>query len=175
MTILTLVLLGVEWAAIGAMSGAALAREHSDAASLVTQTIAEAEALPFSELQAGLDPSSGGDSSFTTDSNIVSVPTTTCSSGYQLALNSSCLEATNTSACQGVTDPPPCETPIVPHIVTETLQGVSFSVATYPTVASTAGVVNVVVEVKWHSPTGNEAHVTGAVGVVAPFVPAGGS
>jgi hypothetical protein len=155
----TIVLLGTDLGAVVTMSSALSVREHSIATSLVSATVAEVEALPFSAVQAGLDPTAD---SLTADPNIGTVVNED-QTDYVLNLNGATI-----AAC-GTTSP---ESPLVPHVTTVT-SGITYHVAVYPTVASASctsnpQVVMVVVVVKWTSPTGAVAEVTGETGIAAP-------
>jgi len=149
--LLSIALITVERGAIVAMSAASVAKEHSVATSLVSGDIAQLVALPFTDLQAGLNPSVD---SLTSDPNI-----TQSGSTYTFKLNGATIPTTNTNTS---------EAPLVPHITTVTV-GIPFSVATYPTVsASRPGLVTVTVIVKWKAPTGGTDQVVGQTQIAAP-------
>jgi hypothetical protein len=157
--ILSAVLLGTEVGAVAAMNSAMAARQHSVAASLIAAAASEAEALPFSTLQAGLDPSAD---QLSNDPNITST-TTDGTTTYQLALNGAVI-----AAC-GTTSP---AAPLVPHVTSVTV-GVTFHVAVYPTVpTATCGsnpqLVTLVVVVTWPSPSGGTEKLVGETEVTAP-------
>ena len=56
-TILGVLFLAIEWAAIGGSTASATAAQRATATSLASQAIAQAQALPFADLQAGLNSS----------------------------------------------------------------------------------------------------------------------
>jgi hypothetical protein len=150
-SLLTIALLTVERGSIAALSATSVAKEHSIAASLVSGDIAQVVALPFADVQAGLNPTVD---SLTSDPYI-----TRSGSTYTFTLNGATIPATNTNTS---------EAPLVPHIATVTA-GVPFSVATYPTVSSVApGVVTVTVVVSWKAPTGGTDRVVGETEISSP-------
>jgi hypothetical protein len=60
------------------------------------------------------------------------------------------------------------EPPLVPHVAA-VLEGINYTVDTYPTTStSTPGLVTVVVIVTWTSPTGGKDQVVGEDGIAAP-------
>jgi len=54
-SILGILFLAIEWAAIGGSTASATAAQRATATSLASQAIAQAQALPFADLQAGLN------------------------------------------------------------------------------------------------------------------------
>lgn len=158
-SILTLVLIGTEVGAVDAMNTARAVQQHSVAASLIAAAASEAEALPFSTLQAGLDPTADP---LTGDPNVSSI-TSSGTTTYHLTLSGGII-----AAC-GTTSP---AAPLVPHIAAVTV-GVTYHVAAYPTVASaTCGtnpaLVTLVVVVTWPSATGGTGRLVGVTEVAAP-------
>ena len=56
-SILGILFLAIEWAAIGGSTASATAAQRATATSPASQAIAQAQALPFADLQAGLNSS----------------------------------------------------------------------------------------------------------------------
>jgi hypothetical protein len=160
MLLLSLVIIGAEWGVIGTLSAASLNKQHSVATGLVASTISELEALPFSELEQGLDPSwdySHG-ASLAGDSNV------TVSGGtYHLNIDNKATILTSQSCSSSCTD-----APLVPHVSSVVVGGMTYKVSVYPTATSTSGLVNVVVVVSWVPPDGGSARVVGDVQVAKP-------
>jgi len=150
-TLLTVALLAVERGSIAAISAASVAKEHSVASSLVSGDIAQLVALPFTDVQAGLNPTVD---SLTSDPNI-----TKSGSNYIFTLTGATIATTNAKTS---------EAPLVPHIATVTV-GIPFTVSTYPTTSSaTPGLVTVTVIVTWKLPTGGTSRVVGQTQIAAP-------
>lgn len=138
-------LVAVERSVTSAGAAGTLAAQHSTAANLLSADIAQLEAMPFANLQAGLNPTADP---LTGDPNIVSGGPT----GYELKLNNASIPTSNPSASQP---------PLVPHISSVT-EGITYHVATYPTVSSsTPSLVTVTVVVSWTAPNGKTASLTG--------------
>ncbi|MGH9291625.1 MAG: type IV pilus modification PilV family protein [Acidimicrobiales bacterium] len=151
MSLIAVVLLGAEWGVIGSMSAASLSKEHSVATALASATMAQVVALPFPDLQSGLNPSA---ETLSTDPNI-----SVSGSTYTLRLNGATIPTTNTN---------PSDPPLVPHSSTVT-EGITYDISTYPTVSSSApGLVTVVVVVSWKGPTGSSDRVVSEDAVSAP-------
>ena len=117
-TLLVVVLLVVERGAVAALQAASVAKQHSEATSLVSQTVAQAESLGFGDLWAGLDSSA---ENLSQDPDIA---TTGSGSGTTYALK---LDNATIATCSTETS----ETPLVPHINTVS-DGISYQVAVYP-------------------------------------------
>jgi len=150
-SLLAMVLLGVLRGAVASLTAASVAKEEAVASSLVSGDIAQVVGLPFSSLQAGLNPSVD---SLLSDPNISLV-----SGNYIFNPTGATIPTTNSSSSQ---------TPLVPHIMTVTV-GIPYKVATYPTVNSSApGLVTVTVIVSWKSPTGQTLKSVGETAVAAP-------
>jgi type II secretory pathway pseudopilin PulG len=168
-TLLAIVLLAADRGAIGTLSAAALGREHSVATGLVTAAMAEAVALPFADVENGLDPTA--DSSFSTDHNIVASGVTNCdatppTSGYVLKLNG-VVTPTATSSVP-VCNVKTSEAPFVPH-VSSVNEGITYTLYTYPTTdTASPGIVTVVVVVTWKAPNGSIQKVVGEDAIAAP-------
>jgi hypothetical protein len=164
--LLTVVFLGAEWAVISTMAAASLSREHTEAVSLITRTVSKAEALTFSSVWTGLNPSA--DSSLSTDRYV-----TQSGSTYTLSL----LSSNNTIAtCSTSTS----NKPLVPH--TNTLSdGITYTISAYPISSPTPSCaggasagnppanasVTLVVVVSWKAPKGQSEKVVGQA-VIAP-------
>lgn len=150
-SLLTISLLAVERASIAAISASSVAKENSVASSLVSADIAQLVALPFADVDAGLNPTVD---SLTTDPYI-----TKSGSTYTFTLTGATLATSNSNTS---------EIPLVPHINAVTA-GIVFSVATYPTVSAAApGLVTVTVVVSWKPPTGGKDRVYGEIQIAAP-------
>jgi prepilin-type N-terminal cleavage/methylation domain-containing protein len=169
LTLIAVIFVAADRGAIEGLSAAALVKERSVASGLMTSAMAEAIALPFSDLENGLNPTT--DTSFATDPNIVASGSTNCSatpptSGYELKLKGSVVP-TSTSTIP-VCNTKTSDAPLVPHVST-VLEGINYNVYAYPTTSTSApGLVTVVVVVTWKSPTGNAQQVVGEDGVAAP-------
>lgn len=160
--LLTVVIVIVLRATATSLAASVVAKEHTVATSLITQAVAEATALPFAELQSGLDPSSTADPGFATDPNITGCSTTSGSETCTFVPTGATIDANNTDS----TGSP--EPPIVPHISTETV-GATYTIKTYPTVSSsTPQLVTLNVIVTWPSPTGGTSQVSGQTQIAAP-------
>lgn len=152
--ILAVVLIAAEWGVATALSASSSAKYHDIASGLVSSTMASALALPFPELQAGLNPSVDD---LSNDPNITAVISGGVTS-YVLNLTGATIATSGTSAS---------ESPLVPHMTSVT-DGVTFHVATYPTISSASpGLVTVVVVVSWSS-GGESNQVVGEQGVASP-------
>lgn len=149
-SLLAVVILAADSGAIMSTVSASSAQQRSVAATLVSSDVANATALPFNDLTAGLNPSVDA---LASDPNIQVVGST-----YTLKLTGATLATTNTNAS---------ESPLVPHISTTTVHNVAYKVATYPEAGST-GVVTVVVVVTWPSTLGGTAQLVGETEVAAP-------
>jgi prepilin-type N-terminal cleavage/methylation domain-containing protein len=168
LAVLAIVLLAADRGAVESLSATAVAQEHSVASGLVTSTMAQAVALPFSDLKSGLNPSVD---SLSSDSNVLASGTTNCSaspatSGYVLELNGSITPSSTSTipVCNTNTS----EAPLVPHVST-VKEGITYTVHTYPTMSTSApGLVTVVVVVTWKSPTGGIQRVVGEDAIAAP-------
>jgi type II secretory pathway pseudopilin PulG len=157
-SLLAVVLLAADRGAIGSLSAATVAKEHSVATGLVTSATAQAVALPFADLQSGLNPSVD---SLLTDPNIVK-----SGSNYLLELNGSVVPTADSTIAVSNTKNP--ESPLVPHVTTVN-EGIRYTVSTYPTTAPSApGLVTVVVVVSWKAPTGGIEKVVSEDGIAAP-------
>lgn len=158
MTLLSVVLLGAERAVTDTMEASLLAKEHSIATGLVTQAMAEAVALPFQDLEEGLNqnadcPALGGGNCLSHDPYLSYDGT-----AYQLTLNG--VVQPSAGSTVPVSNTKASEAPIVPEVTTVS-QGVTYTVSAYPTVNSDQPkLVTVVVIVTWRSPSGN-ARVVG--------------
>lgn len=162
-TLLVVVLLVVERGAVAALQAASVAKQHSEATSLVSQTVAQAESLGFGDLWAGLDSSA---ENLSQDPNIA---TTGSGSGTTYALK---LDNATIATCSTETS----ETPLVPHINTVS-DGISYQVAAYPIASSSCstspsppanGTVTLVVIVNWKSAVGGQGQVVGQTEISAP-------
>ncbi len=168
-SLLAIILLAAARGAIATLSAATLAKEHSVATGLVTAAMAETVALPFTDLENGLNPT--GDSGFSTDPSIVASGVTNCdatppTSGYVLKLNGSVTPTATSSVpvCNGNTS----EAPLVPHI-SSVNEGITYTIYTYPTTdTASPGIVTVVVVVTWKAPNGGIQKVVGEDGIAAP-------
>ena len=128
---------------------ASVAQQRSVAYTLLSADVANVTSLPFADLTAGLNPSVD---TLSTDPNIH-----VSGSTYTLPLTGATLATTNNNSS---------ESPLVPHITTQTV-GIPYKVATYPEVISN-GVVTVVVIVTWSSALGGSGKVVGETEVAAP-------
>lgn len=149
--LLTIVVLIVLRGTITAMSASVLAKEHSVATSLITGAVAEVTALPFADLQAGLNPVAD---------NLLADPTISQSgSTYTFVPTGATIPTSNTNTS---------ETPLVPHVETTTV-GIPYNVAVYPTTTSASpGLVTVNVLVTWTAPTGGLQTASGQAQIAAP-------
>ncbi|HEY7948961.1 MAG TPA: hypothetical protein VID75_14865 [Acidimicrobiales bacterium] len=130
-------------------AAASAAQQRAVAYTLVSGTMANATALPFSDLTAGLNSTVD---SLSSDPNIQTVGST-----YVLRLTGATLASTNAKSSDG---------PLVPHISTTTV-GIPYKVATYPQVMSNSTVTLVVV-VTWRTALRGTGQVVGEATVAAP-------
>ena len=157
-TLLAGIMLAANRGAIGALTAAAVAKEHSVASGLVSASVAEAVALPFADLESGLNPTVD---TLANDANIVK-----SGSNYVLELNGTIVPSSTSTI--PVSNSKTSETPIVPHVSTVN-EGIPYTVDTYPTMSTSApGLVTVVVVVSWKSPTGGTEQVVGEDAIAAP-------
>jgi len=143
------VILAASSGSVASIASATVAHERFVASTLVSQDVANATALPFADLTAGLNPTQD---SLPSDPNIEMAGST-----YVLKLTGATLATLNTNSS---------EAPLVPHISTVTV-GIPYSVATYPEASST-GLVTLVVVVSWTSTLGQKSQVVGETQVAAP-------
>ncbi len=134
-TVLTGILVAVADSALVSMRAVALGRQRTSANSLATQALEEVRALPYATLAKGLDDTDLAatplDASITRVGSVYSFKGETLPHGNIVA--------------SGTTEPP-----LVPHRSNTTMSGVTYTVATYPTlVAASPGVVRVTVVVSW--------------------------
>ena len=148
-SILVLVILATSTEAIVSTVAASAAQQRSVAATLISADVASAEALPFSDLTAGLNP--------TADALAADPAIQTSGSNYVLKLTGATLATSNTNSS---------ESPLVPHIST-TKVGIPYRVATYP-VASATGLVTLVVIVSWTSALGGTTQLVGETQIASP-------
>ena len=149
-TLLAILLVGLAGEGIDALSTSSYANQRSVAAGLISGAMAQVTALPFADLQAGLNPadSLAGDPNVTQSGN-----------GYIFAPSGATLATSGTSTS---------EPPLVPHVTTVTV-GIPYHVAVYPTVsASSPGLVTVTVIVTWSSSTVGSSSESGVTQVAAP-------
>jgi prepilin-type N-terminal cleavage/methylation domain-containing protein len=153
-SLLTILLVGLAREGIESLSASNYANQRSVAASLISGAIAEVQALPFADVDAGLNPSVD---TLTNDPNI-----TKSGSTYTFTKGASpwaTLATSNTNTS---------EAPLVPHIAT-VKEGITYKVAVYPTVnSSMPGLVTVTVVVTWTSPNIGTASMSGVTQVAAP-------
>ena len=167
-TILAVVLLAAARGVMGGLYAASVAKEHSLATGLMSAAMAEAVALPISDLENGLNPTVDN---LANDPNITTSGSTNCSatpptSGYVLELGGS-VAPTSTSTIP-VCNTNTSESPLVPH-VSVISAGISYTVRTYPTTSTlTPGLVTMVVVVTWKAPSGGTQRVVGEDGIAAP-------
>lgn len=159
--LITGVLLGAAYGVITSMAASALAKEHSVATGLANQAMAEAVAIPFGELENGLNPNetcgTPPSQCLASDPNVVDT-----AGVYTLRLNGAVVP-TATS-----TIPTSNTVTYVPEISTVT-EGITYTVYTYPTTsAAAAGIVTVIVIVTWTTPSGTTARVTAEDGIAQP-------
>jgi Tfp pilus assembly protein PilV len=128
---------------------ASSAHQRAVAYTLVSADIANATALSFSDLSAGLNPSAD---TLSSDPNIQ-----VSGSTYTLKLTGATLSTSNTKTS---------DSPLVPHISTSTI-GTQYTVATYPSLNAN-GTVTVVVIVSWKSTLGGTSQIVGETQVAAP-------
>ena len=139
--------LGIEWAAIGGSTASATAAQRATATSLASQAIAQAQALPFADLQAGLN-------SCQLYAAMGSWPEVASSSG------SSCGNYTYTLQLSGLSLPilvaygaPSGQQPLVPFSSTVQVGGVSYAVGVFPTgTGSPPSLVTLTAIVIWSAP-----------------------
>ena len=148
-SLFTVVILAVGSGTMMSTVVASVAQQRSVAATLISADVANATALPFSDLSAGLNPTTDALSS---DPNIQ-----VSGSTYTLKLTGATLATTNTKTA---------ESPLVPHIAT-VANGIPYKVATYPQ-AGPSGLVTLVVIVTWTSALGGTAKVVGETQMAAP-------
>lgn len=152
LVLLAIVLLGAERAVTDSMEATVLAKEHSVANGLITQAMAEAVAIPFQDLEEGLNPNAtcpalGGGNCLASDPYLVQ-----SGSSYQLKINGSYVPSSSYTVPTSNSNS--SESPIVPEVSTVT-EGIPYTVYVYPTVtSSSASLVTVVAVVSWHSPHG---------------------
>jgi hypothetical protein len=157
LAIFSTVVVSTQLAVQNALSAATIARDHTVATSLVSTAIYQAEALPFSTLQQGVDP---------TTENLCNDPNITCvGSTYYLRSTGAVIAACGTAASAS---------PIIPHTQSVSVGGTIYMLSAYPTVSSdscSSGplLVTLVVVVTWHSPSKSVTNtVTAEVGIAAP-------
>jgi len=160
MLLMALVVVAVEWGVVGTLSAASLNKQHSVAAALVSSTTAQVEAIPFNQLELGIDPSwdSSHGASLTSDSNVKVVSGT-----YELKLDGNATILTSQTCSSSCSDPP-----LVPHISSVVVGGRTYTVSVYPTATSTSGLVEVVVAVTWRTQQGVTGKVVGELQVAKP-------
>ena len=157
-TLLAIILLAATRGAIGSLSAASIGKERSVATGIMSAAMAQAVALPFPYLVSGLNPTAD---SLANDPNIVK-----SGSSYMLELHGNI--APTAASTIPVSNTNSSEPPLVPHVAA-VLEGINYTVDTYPTTStSTPGLVTVVVIVTWKSPTGGKDQVVGEDGIAAP-------
>ena len=170
--LLVTVLVGSEVVVSHSLNGVTVAKEYSIATGLLNQDMAEAVALPFADLQSGLNTAatcgSPSVNCLTNDKYIVK-----SGANYVLEVNGSVVPSA--ASIIPVANTNSSEAPVVPQISTVLPQpGVTYTVRTYPTILSTCTpgtescVVTVVVLVTWPSPTGGTDRVIGEEGIATP-------
>lgn len=158
MTLLAVVLLGAERAVTDSMTASLLAKEHSVATGLASQAVAQAVAIPFQDLEEGLNPNVdctalGGGNCLAHDPYVI-----TSGSKYEFSLDGS-TDLPNSGSYIPTSNSNSSEAPIVPEVTTVT-QGITYTVYSYPTVTSASSkLVTLVVVVTWPSPSGGTARV----------------
>lgn len=157
--LLTIVVLAAERGAIFVLQSASFAREHSEATSLVTQTVAQADGLGFNNLWTGLDPS--------TDTLSQDPHVTTSGTTYILKLDNATIGTCAT------TNP---GSPLGPHITT-VVDAISYQVAVYPIPSGSCAslppanaTVTLVVIVNWKSAVGGQGQVVADTVISAPQI-----
>lgn len=134
-TILALVFFAVEWASAETTTASVSATQLATESSLATQAIAEAEALPFADLQAGASPTYDTNWALNhAGSALLEWPQVTYSGGtYTLTLGPTvcspvvvCTVLATNTATNG-------EAPVVPFVSTHTLGNVKYKVAVFTT------------------------------------------
>ena len=145
-SILGILFLAIEWAAIGGSTASATAAQRATATSLASQAIAQAQALPFADLQAGLNSSQ-----LSAVLACSSWPEVTSSGGsYTLTLPGTSPVAILTANTATTGEPPlvPFSCPPVQQV-----GGVSYNVAVFPSpVAGNAALVTLTAIVIWSAP-----------------------
>ncbi|MHB1712578.1 MAG: type IV pilus modification PilV family protein [Acidimicrobiales bacterium] len=156
-TVLAVVFVAVEGGAIGTVTASVTAAQRATATSLAAQAIAEAQALPFACLQAGLDTN--------LQTAEASWPEIVPSgSNYVLQLPGA---GGPTSAGTILNNPPnsacnPSRPPLVPFSsVQRPGGGVSYNVAVFPTIdAANSNLVTVTAIVSWSAPPAHQQTTT---------------
>jgi Tfp pilus assembly protein PilE len=146
-TLLGVLFVAIEWAAIGSTTASVIAAQRETATSLAAKAVARAEALPFADLQAGLN-----------SSQLQAV--LACSSWPEVTSNGSgtyTLQIPGTAAVGILTSNTATsgEPPLVPFSCppVQTVGGVSYSVAVFPSpVTGNASLVTVTAIVSWTAP-----------------------
>ena len=157
-TLLAIFLLAATRGAIVSLSAASIGKERSDATGIMNAAMAQVVALPFPYLVSGLNPTAD---SLANDPNIVK-----SGSSYVLELNGNI--APTAASTIPVSNTNSSEPPLVPHVAA-VLEGINYTVHTYPTTSTSApGLVTVVVIVTWKSPTGGTDDIVGEDGIAAP-------
>jgi type II secretory pathway pseudopilin PulG len=153
-TIIGVLFFAVEWAAIGSVAASSVAAQRATATSLATQAIAEAQALPFTDLQSGLNCSQ-------LHAAMGSWPEVAQS-------GSSCLNYTYTLQLSGLSPVPILvansatsgQQPLVPFSSTVQLGGISYAIGVFPTgTGSPPSLVTVTAIVSWVGAP-NHTHTT---------------
>jgi hypothetical protein len=161
LAIFSTVVICTQVAVQNALSAATIARDHTVATSLVSTAIYQAEALPFSTLQLGVNPSS---ESLCSDSHITCIGSGS-SATYYLKSTGAPIAACGTASTAS---------PIIPHTQSVNVGGTIYVLSAYPTVSSASCsssplLVTLVVIVTWHSPSKFVTNsVTAEVGIAAP-------
>jgi Tfp pilus assembly protein PilV len=154
--VLALVLVGVERGAIATIQASAFNRQHVVATGIVTEALAQAETLPFTSLEEGIDSAVGPPLS--SDPNVETV-TGPSGTSYVYRGNGQVISTSGTDAS---------EAPFAPYATTVT-NGIDYDVSTYPTTtASAPGVVTVTVVVTWRTFSGATGRVSGETRIAAP-------
>ncbi len=171
LAVLALVLVGSEVVLGKSVGAVSVGNEYAVATALLKADMAEAVALPFADLQNGLNQyatcGSPAINCLGSDPNLVKSGST-----YELDING-VVEPTASSIVP-VNNTNTSESPIVPEITQVTPQpGIGYTVRTYPTLSSTCTpatescVVTLVVIVTWTGPTGAD-RVVGEEGIATP-------
>jgi prepilin-type N-terminal cleavage/methylation domain-containing protein len=146
-TILGVLFLAIEWAAIGGSTASRTAAQRATATSLASQAIAQAQALPFADLQAGL--------------NNCQLHAAMGSWPEVAQSGSNCSNYTYTLQLSGLSVGPILVTnsatsgqyPLVPFSSTVQVGGVSYAVGVFPTgTGSPPSLVTLTAIVIWSAP-----------------------
>ena len=153
-TIIGVLFFAVEWAAIGSVAASSVAAQRATATSLATQAIAEAQALPFADLQSGLNSCQLYAAMGSWQPEVAKSGTDCTNYTYTLQLSGLSLPIL---VAYGA---PSGQQPLVPFSSTVQLGGISYAIGVFPTgTGSPPSLVTVTAIVSWVGAP-NHTHTT---------------